>query len=56
MITVNGKPFTLDELQAFLRALEPDTRKQVIKDILTAVLKHDGSTKLTIMLENISIH
>ena len=56
MITVNDKPLNMEELETFLSLLEPDTRKQVIKELLAAILRHDGATELTIMLENISIH
>jgi hypothetical protein len=56
MLTVNGKLITMDELREFIMALEPDIRKRVIKEILVAILNHDGSTKLTIILENVSIH
>ena len=56
MIKLNGKIVTEEELKAFLMALEPEDRKQVIKAIVQAIVQAGGATSLIITLDMISFH
>jgi hypothetical protein len=55
MIKLNDKTITEKEFHAFIAALEPEKRKQVIRELVQAMAVHDKKS-LTIILKELSIH